>query len=196
MHPNIISKCILEFHNNIDFVYTNHLKVSATGDNVIQERDKSIYQELISAYKNTIFDPFLHSTFLFHSQMFRRTIFDKVGGFREDLKFGEEVDFHLRIEELSQHNNYGLIAEYLYYYRNNPSSICHQPDKYFTLIKNIRNILVESAQRRGYDVHKAVRVGRAKPTNAAHYALYDSKQRLIELPYFDLNSLKISNNRC
>lgn len=106
LHPEAVSRCVQKFEYNIDFVYTNHIKISSRKEGIIHYRDKRIYQDILLKYKNTIFNPFLYATFVFHCQMFKRTIFDKVGKFREDLLFGEEVDFHLKVDELCNHNNF------------------------------------------------------------------------------------------
>lgn len=193
LDPHAVSRCIKKINAGFDFVYTNHKKISADGASIIHYRDKRFYQGCIELYKHTVFNPLLHATFVFHCQVFRRSVFEEVGGFREDLKYGEEVDFHLRVDELCEYNNYALIPEYLYYYRDNPDSISHQKDNYTLLINNISKILVEGAQRRKFDVQKAERIGRVKPTNAAHYALYNSANELLKFPYLDYDTLKINS---
>ena len=138
----------------------------------------------------------LHATFVFHCQIFRRTAFHQVGGFRTDLRSGEEVDFHLRLSELSPLVNYNHVPSYLYTYRDNPESVCHDADYYSNLVSNIEQIIVETTQRRQYPISEARRTGRASNTHAAHYFLKNIDGQYIYSPWFDYenNMLNISLN--
>ena len=191
LHPKIVEKCIKAFSDKVELVYTNHVKVSADRKSVIHERDKRVYQRLLAQYKGTLFDPLLHSTFIFHCQVIKRATFLRVGGFRTDLGYGDEVDMHLRLSELSPEVNFALVPESLYYYRDNPSSIVRNQYLYTQLIAKIESIIVESAQRRGLDIVSAKRLGRAFPTHAAHYVLFNSTGSRIEAPYFDYEACRI-----
>jgi hypothetical protein len=101
------------------------------------------------------------------------------------LGYGDEVDMHLRLSELSPEVNFTLVPKTLYYYRDNPHSIVNQPELYRRLIANIERIIVEAARRRGFNITAAKRIGRAIPTHAAHYSLYGSDGARIEAPYVD-----------
>ena len=172
LDPTIVEKCANTFESGPVFVYTNHAKVSADRRSMIHERDKRGYHRLMQEFDGTVFDPLLHATFIFHAQVMRRDAFLQLGGFRTDLLYGDEVDMHLRIGELSSGARFELVPETLYHYRDNPYSIVHQPDLYTKLITNIERIIVEAAQRRGFDIVAASRMGRALRTHAAHYALF------------------------
>lgn len=191
LDPTIVEKCVKAFTDEAALVYTNHVKVSADGKSVIHQRDKCVYQRLLRQFKGTVFDPLLHCTFIFHCQVIRRNEFLKLGGLRTDLGYGDEVDMHLRLSELSAGVNFALVSETLYYYRDNPYSIVNQPDLYVRLIGNIERIIVETAQRRGFDVQGAKRIGRALPTHAAHYVLLNSNGVHIEAPYFDYETCRL-----
>lgn len=189
--PTIVEECRGLFDEDVALIYTNHVKVDTDGSRIIHERDKRVYQNLLKEFKNTLFDPLLHCTFIFHCQVVRRSLFLKVGGLRTDLGFGDEVDMHLRLSELSPRINFALVPSPLYYYRENPSSIVHDPIAYKKLISNIEGIIVETCQRRGFDISEAKRIGRALPTHAAHYALYDRSGRRVDAPYFDYDNGEI-----
>jgi len=191
LHPAIVEKCVQMFSDKVELVYTNHVKVSADRRTVIHERDKRVYQRLLAQFKGTLFDPLLHCTFIFHCQVIRRATFLSLGGFRTDLGYGDEVDMHLRLSELSPEVNFALVPETLYYYRDNPYSIVRNQHLYTRLIANIESIIVEAAQRRGFDVVRAKRIGRALPTHAAHYVLFDSSGARIKAPYFDYETYRI-----
>lgn len=191
LDPTIVEKCAERFAQDIVLVYTNHVMVSEDRKLIIHERDKRAYQRLLTQFKGTVFDPLLHCTFIFHAQVIRRHEFLKLGGLRTDLGYGDEVDMHLRLSELSPAVNFALVPETLYCYRDNPYSIVHQPDLYARLIANIERIIVESAERRGFDVQRAKRIGRALPTHAAHYVLLDSGGIRVEAPYFDYETCRL-----
>ena len=191
LDPTIVEKCVKAFTDEIVLMYTNHIKVSVDGKSVIHQRDKRVYQGLLRQFKGTVFDPLLHCTFIFHCQVIRRSEFLKLGGLRTDLGYGDEVDMHLRLSELSPAINFALIPETLYYYRDNPDSIVNKPDLYVRLIENIERIIVEAAQRREFDVQRAKRIGRALPTHAAHYVLLNSDGARIEAPYFDYETCRL-----
>jgi len=57
----------------------------------------------------------------FCSEMFRRSCMEDVGGYREEIKYGEDYDLSLRIAEKCKVGN---INEVLYKYRINLESIC------------------------------------------------------------------------
>lgn len=191
LDPTIVEKSIKMFADEVVLVYTNHVMMSADRKSVIHQRDKRVYQRLLMQFKDTIFDPLLHSTFIFHCQVIKRKEFLKLGGLRTDVGYGDEVDMHLRLSELSPKVNFALVPETLYYYRDNPHSIVHQPELYKRLIASIERIIVEAAQRRGFDVQRAKRIGRALPTHAAHYVLLNSGGVRIEAPYFDYETCRL-----
>lgn len=185
LDPTIVEECAKTFAGGPLLVYTNHLKVSADRQSVIHERDKRAYHRLMQEFKGTVFDPLLHCTFIFHAQVIRRDAFLQLGSFRTDLGYGDEVDMHLRLSELSSEADFALVPESLYHYRDNPHGIVHQPDLYARLITNIEGIIVEASQRRGFGVVRASRIGRALRTHAAHYVLFSNHGARIEAPYFD-----------
>lgn len=185
-----IDKLMLEsikpsLKSEVELVYTDHIFISADGANIIHKRQKAVYQHLHSKFKGSLYDPMLHATFVFHCQIFRRATFYQIGGFRTDLRSGEEVDLHLRLSELSPSVNYNHVPSYLYTYRDNPESVCHDADYYSNLISNIEQILVETTQRRGYQISEARRIGRASNTYAAHYILKNPSVQHIYSPWFD-----------
>jgi hypothetical protein len=84
-----------------------------------------------------------------------------------------------------------LIPEFLYFYRDNPASLTHNPAFFTRWIANIEATLVTAARRRGFDVSRAERLGPASPTNMDHYILFDSAGNVIKCPYFDYERCSI-----
>lgn len=184
IHPQLAERCRSAYHPNTALIYTNHQMVSADLSSVIHAREKSPYQRLLEEYKGSLYDPLLHSTFVMHAQVVLRDAFLDLGGLATCWRYGDEVDLHLRLSEMSTNVNFHLIAETLYLYRRNPSSIVHHRDLYARLVANIQRILVVAAKRRGFPITAARRLGLAT-TFAAHYELATTDGRRVRVPWFD-----------
>ena len=55
----------------------------------------------------------------------------------------------------------------------------------------IERVVLEGAQRRGIDVVRAARLGRAKPSDITHYALFDAHGEQLRAPYVDYDELSL-----
>jgi glycosyltransferase involved in cell wall biosynthesis len=83
--------------------------------------------------------------------MFKREIVDQVGGLFRYFKWGEDIDFTLRVVEKFQATN---LREFLYLYRIHDKSLTKDisflnPDRLVNL--KLRNFLAEQRKLRGYD---------------------------------------------
>src|SRR5205823_6467221 len=83
------------------------------------------------------------------------------------------------------------VPETLYMWRRNPHSIVHQPAAWERVVRCIERIVLEGAQRRQIEVVRAVRLGRARPSDLTHYALYDSRGEQLRAPYVDYEELSL-----
>ncbi len=192
--PDALTAIAAHIDDELDLLYTDHEFVSATMEEVLHVRRKDVYQKLYEAFKGSIADPLLHATYIFHCQIIKAEAFKAIGGFRTDLESGEEVDLHLRLGERRGAMNIGHVQQVVYRYRDNPTSVVHDARYYTQLIANISQILVEGAQRRGFDVGEAVRVGRAINTHAAHYQLRYGDGRAVQVPWFNPDTLEVVEN--
>jgi glycosyltransferase involved in cell wall biosynthesis len=173
------------------FVYTDEVVVSADARRVHYARDKTVYQSLLRRFWGTPFDPLLHATFVDQPRVIRKTDFFALGGFRTDFARGEEIDLELRMSERAGREGLVLVPRRLYRYRRHARSMMSQSNLRREVIATRERILAEAARRRGLDVARCVRLARASPTNAPHYALLDSRGARISVPYLDYDTLTI-----
>lgn len=61
------------------------------------------------------YDPFTHG-----AVMFRRELFDRVGGYREEFRYAQDRDFWLRLSEIC---GYSIVEEVLYERRQPPNAV-------------------------------------------------------------------------
>jgi glycosyltransferase involved in cell wall biosynthesis len=173
------------------FVYADETVVSADARQVLYVRDKAIYDSLLQRFWGTAFDPLLHASFVEHPRIVRKGEFLALGGFRTDLGRGDEIDLDLRASERAGPAGMVLMPRKLYSYRHHTASMMRQRDLREEVVRTRERIFVEAARRRGLDVERSVRLGRATPTHAPHYALFDSAGERISVPYFDYDTLAI-----
>ena len=189
LDPHMIETVTPLLEAGCALAYTGEARVSTSGRKVISVRDKRSYAALLREHAGTRFDPLVHATFVCHGQVVRRAELDAVGGPRTDVEYGDEMDLPMRIAEIAGPEALVLAPETLYLYRRNPRSIVHQPAEWKRAVRNIERIVAEGAQRRGIDVVRAVRLGRAKATDVAHYALFDASGEQLRAPYVDYDEL-------
>lgn len=171
--------------------YTHHVHVAQDGRRLIHVRDKRVYQRLFARFAGTSDDPLVHSTFVHHCLFVRRTDFEAVGGFRTDLRYGEEEEVPMLIAERVGPAGVALVPEVLYRYRVNPVSIMHRASLYQRVVETRVAIMVAAARRRGFPAVTGERLGRARPTNAPQYAVYDARGERLCARWFDYDSLSI-----
>lgn len=168
--------------DDLDLVYTDHEKRSTDLSEVVHQRRKAEFQDLLERYSGTALDPMLHATFLIHCHGFRPRALGR-RPFNPSLVVGDEVQLHT---ELSRKRpvKIGHIPQILYRYRDNPEGICHSA-LYPRLVRNIEKILAsEMSCRVGVPV-RTERIGRCPRTHAALYKHYAADGRVIEAPYVD-----------
>lgn len=172
--------------------YTNEERVSADGTETLVVRDKRPYADLLARHAGTELDPMVHATFVCHGQVVLRSVLDAVSGPRTDVEFGDEMDLPIRVAEHAGADGLVLVPETLYRYRRHAASIVNDPAAWERVVASIERIVLEGAQRRGLDVVRAQRLGRAeRPADVAHYALYDGAGRRLSVPWFDYDELAL-----
>ena len=173
------------------FVYADETAVSADARHVLYVREKVIYDSLLRRFWGTAFDPLLHASFIEHPRIVRKAEFLALGGFRTDLGCGDEIDLDLRASERAGPEGMVLVPRKLYSYRHHAANMMRQRDLREEVVRTRERSIVEAARRRGLDVEHCARLGRATPTHAPHYALFDSAGERISAPYFDYDNLAI-----
>ncbi len=185
IRPGALAAFGSAYRDSADLVFSDHVKVTSDRNAIVHERRKSRYQRLHCKFKGTAADPLLHADYVVHCQAFRRSALVSIGGFREDLGIGEEVDAQLKVEELRAAVNFVHIPTVLYEYRDYPASMSHGPGYYNRLVHSVEEALRAATRRRGLDLGEPRRWGRAVNTNAPHYAWYTGGGSRVEVPWFD-----------
>jgi len=160
----------------------------------IQDRKKSTYFEAYNEFAGTVYDSFLHSTFLFHPQIYRRDLFIESGGFDCEYSSGDEIALQLKMLRGASEGDLKYFAGEHYQYRKNPDSVVHQSDLYEELISNIERIIAREIQfRHGLDVN-VNRNGREVEFGAAHYSISTIEgSSNISPPWFDNQRLSFTD---
>jgi GT2 family glycosyltransferase len=94
---------------NVDFIYSDEDKLTLNGQRV-EPYFKSDFN----------LDLFLSNNYLNHFSVFKKSLFDKVGGFRKGYEGSQDYDLFLRM--LSAEANFGHIDKVLYHWRKIPGS--------------------------------------------------------------------------
>jgi len=94
---------------DIDFIYTDEDKISRTGRRI----DPHFKPDWSS-------DALYSSNYLTHFSVIRKTIIDKVGGFREGYDGSQDYDLFLRVAEIT--SNIAHVPMVLYHWRITPQS--------------------------------------------------------------------------
>lgn len=170
--------------------FADHCQYNVDLSRRIQDRKKSAYFEAYYEFAGTVYDPFLHSTFLFHPQIYRRDLFIESGGFDCEYSSGDEIALQLKMLRGGSDGDLKYFAGEHYQYRKNPDSAVHRSDLYEKLISNIERIIAREIRfRHGLNVNVS-RHGREVEFGAAHYSISvieDSSN--ISPPWFDNQSL-------
>jgi len=107
LHPEALAKtvAVLEASSNLGMVYTDHILINAEG------KERGLGKRCSIPYSP---ERLLIDFMTFHLRLYRRTVYDAVGGFDASLRSAEDYDLCLRLSEITQIEH---LAEPLYYYR-------------------------------------------------------------------------------
>lgn len=89
-----------------------------------ERRGVTRYQQLFCDYGLSMLDPFLWFDFYYHGIFARRDLMNAVGGYRDDLRVGEDQDVLLRCIERAGRSGVAFVDEVGYRYRWNPRGVC------------------------------------------------------------------------
>ena len=121
---------LLNNHSDADYIYTDEDKIDEEG-NYCQPHFKPGWSpELLESMM-----------YVGHFSVIRKSILEKVGGFREGLEGSQDYDLALRIAEIS--NNFYHIPKILYHWRIIPGSVSGGGDAKQYAYTNAVNALTE-----------------------------------------------------
>lgn len=192
LSASCIASVAMKFENpELALIFTDHEKRTSDLSEQIHVRRKAVFANLLKEYAGTIWDPFLHSTFLIHCHGLRLTAIPP-SPFDTSVGIGDEVKLHIDISRAGS-QRVGHVPEILYTYRDNPRGICNS-NQYPQLISNIERVLAgEMRARTGYDI-RARKMGRCSATAAALY-VHEWAGGRIEAPYIDYEGGRVKGDR-
>jgi glycosyltransferase involved in cell wall biosynthesis len=137
---NALQACVnvLERHPEIGLVYTDNVEIS--------EKNKFILKRKKIPYNP---DELMHRHYIHHLRVFRKEVYEKVGGFNPKFKHAACYDWTLRV---SEHFNMLYIPKLLYLYRIVKNSISHKPRTRQCQIQEAEACINEAFKRRGINM--------------------------------------------
>jgi len=127
---------VLNENKNLDFIYTDEDKIDE---------------------KDVRFDPFFKPNFspdtllsynyICHFSVIRKSLFDKVGGFRSKYDGCQDYDLFLRLVEMT--NKIHHISKILYHWRSIDTSTAKSIDNKSNIVSKTKVMLEETIKRRG-----------------------------------------------
>ena len=116
LHPNCLklSSDALNSLSDVGMVFTDHYKVD-NNDNIIElgKREHLKYSPMKMLVQNIPF----------HFRLWRRSLYDQLGGFNLEYPVAQDYEFNLRASEITQIHH---LPELLYYYRCHPAQVSVQ----------------------------------------------------------------------
>lgn len=139
-----ISRKITSLPSNIALVACS---VKYFNERTTEYRPIMRWRNLYMRFGQTFADPFLWFDFYYHGIIAKKSLLEKIGGYRNDLKLGEDQDILLRACEAIEKKNVYFLEDIGYYYRNNQDGVCM---KYWPFIEKKYCItMAEASRRRG-----------------------------------------------
>lgn len=112
-----------------------------------EQRKLEYWETLFKRYGLGLLDPFLWFDFYYHGIVARQALLLEIGGYREQLRVGEDQDILLRACEVAGKDSVLFIDELGYRYRENPHGVC--ATNWPEVERNYAWTMTEAARRRG-----------------------------------------------
>ncbi|OKH33702.1 hypothetical protein NIES2119_22540 [[Phormidium ambiguum] IAM M-71] len=126
---------ILDLNPEIGLVYTDYIDIAEDGEIIgYGERCRIPYSP----------EGLLVDFMTFHFRLFRRSVYEQVGGIDESVKYAPDYDLCLKLAEVTEVKH---INQPLYYYRNHSESITQQQQ--LAVIRYSQHIINQALLRRG-----------------------------------------------
>jgi len=122
-------------------------EVNYRQDAFVEHRTLDYFEALFADHGGTETDPFLWYDFYYHGIIARRDLLERVGGYEELLRVGEDQDILLRSLEMISKCQIGFIRKIGYEYRCNSVGVCKTlwPE----VLLNYTRTMLAAANRRG-----------------------------------------------
>ena len=138
LHPTALFEVVklLNHHPEADVIYTDEDKLTLDG-----QRKKPVFKSDWSP------GLFLTYNYINHLTVCRKTLIDRVGGFRPEFNWSQDYDLYLRITENT--GNIFHIPRVLYHWRTIPGSSASKVDIRTEALEKSKQLLTETLHRRG-----------------------------------------------
>ena len=170
---------VLNESRNIDFIYSDEDKIDEKGKR-----------------KDPFFKPdwcphmFLSCNYPIHITVIRKSLIDKVGGFREGYDGSQDYDLFLRVTELIDENRIAHIPKILYHWRTIPSSAASSNEAKPYAYVAAKKALKDAMKRRCIEIEDVVN-GLWRGSYRIKYRIKGTPKVSIIIPTKDnVNSLK------
>lgn len=126
---------VLDTYPEVGLIYTDYMVIDEAGNIKGQgQRSRIPYSK----------DRLLVDFMIFHFRLFRRSVYDQVGGIDESFDYAEDYDLCLRLCEATE---VGHLQKPLYYYRDHEDSLSYQ--KQIEQILWSQKAIEQALKRRG-----------------------------------------------
>ena len=116
-------------------------------EHIIEYRPVTRWRTLYNHFGRTIADPFLWFDFYYHGIIAKKKLLNNIGGYKNNLKLGEDQDILIRACEAIKTEDLYFMDEVGYHYRNNREGVC---TRYWPIVeKNYCATMTEASRRRG-----------------------------------------------
>ena len=174
-----VVKCINE-NPKVEFIYTDEDK--ATG----------LLDERFDAYFKSDFAPdtLLSQNYICHFSVFKKSVMDKLGGFRKEFDGAQDYDIFLRMSEIVKPENIKHIAKVLYHWRMHKESTAMEASAKPWAFDAGRRAIADHLERMGIDA--IVRDGKAIGSYEVEYPVKGNPKVSIVIPNKDgIDVLKV-----
>ncbi|MCP4215472.1 MAG: glycosyltransferase [bacterium] len=140
LHNTALAEIVLLLHKqpDTDIVFTDEDKLTLDG-----KRRKPVFKPGWSAEK------FLTCNYINHLTVCRKTLVDKVGGFRAEFDWSQDYDLYLRMVEQTENDKIIHLPKVLYHWRMVPGSSAAKVDTRAEALAKSKLLLQETLRRRG-----------------------------------------------
>ncbi|HJF39980.1 MAG TPA: glycosyltransferase, partial [[Clostridium] spiroforme] len=137
---NALYECVkvLNENPNLDFIYSDEDKIDLAG----KRRDPHFKSDFAP-------DSILGSNYICHFEIMRKSIVDKIGGFRVGLEGAQDYDIFLRFFEQTTPERIYHIPKVLYHWRMIEGSTAAEIDNKGYAIERGRQAVADALERRG-----------------------------------------------
>jgi GT2 family glycosyltransferase/2-polyprenyl-3-methyl-5-hydroxy-6-metoxy-1,4-benzoquinol methylase len=145
----------------LDFIYSDEDKIDEAG-----RRVEPFFKPDYSP------DMFLSTNYLCHTSIIRKSLVEKVGGFRVGYDGSQDYDLFLRV--LEHTNKVAHIPKILYHWRKTPTSTASSPMVKLYAFESAKRALADAMKRRGIPIEGVY--------DSQYYGYYRIKYKIIGNP--------------